>query len=150
MKEIGVWKYKAIIDDSDFKLVSKYRWGFISKKKRKHMYPVTFISNNGKAGILSMHRLIVGEVPDGLVVDHVNGNSLDNRRSNLEIVTHGENIRRGFALRPETFKEKKIKLFAKLWGMWKKPEVIVILMDRQGFGVSLSWVKAKIARVRHF
>jgi hypothetical protein len=45
-----------------------------------------------------LHRYLTN-CPDGFVVDHVNGDSLDNRMSNLEVVTDGENKRRGFAMR---------------------------------------------------
>ena len=39
-----------------------------------------------------MHRLIMQPSPD-MVVDHINGDGLDNKRENLRIVTHGQNIR---------------------------------------------------------
>lgn len=43
-----------------------------------------------------LHRLITG-APDGMVVDHINHNTLDNRRANLRVVTIAENTqnRRG-------------------------------------------------------
>ena len=37
-----------------------------------------------------LHRIVMGE-PEDLVVDHINGDPLDNRRENLRIVTQQEN-----------------------------------------------------------
>jgi flagellar basal body rod protein FlgC len=38
-----------------------------------------------------MHRLIMN-TPDGMDTDHINSNGLDNRRQNLRICTHAENL----------------------------------------------------------
>lgn len=38
-----------------------------------------------------LHRLIMGS-PDGLQIDHINGDEFDNRRSNLRVVTAGQNL----------------------------------------------------------
>jgi len=83
-------------------------------------------ANNVKRSI-SLHRLITGATR-GQTVDHINGDSLDNRRSNLRIGTNAENIRnmrarggtskyKGVYLRPDkrwrahiTFNYKKMNL----------------------------------------
>lgn len=40
-----------------------------------------------------LHRFIIGEIPNGLVVDHINRDKYDNRRQNLRVVTRSENNR---------------------------------------------------------
>lgn len=43
---------------------------------------------------MNMHRMILSlKVGDGVVVDHINGNGLDNRRINLRICKSSENTR---------------------------------------------------------
>lgn len=39
-------------------------------------------------------RAFVGECPDGMEIDHIDGNRNNSRLDNLEYVTHSENIRR--------------------------------------------------------
>ena len=75
----------ALIDDADFDLVSKRNWWM------RKGYPST--SNPGKSPRqLPMHRVIMNP-PSGMLVDHINGNPLDNRRENLRLCTLSENNR---------------------------------------------------------
>lgn len=79
---------KCIIDLEDYELVSQYKW-FADKtgtKIRDTYYAKAKINRKN----IFMHRLIMN-APKGQIIDHINGNSLDNRKSNLRIVSHHEN-----------------------------------------------------------
>ena len=65
----------ALVDDEDYGWLSRYRWNH-----GKNGYAYTY---RPKATL--MHRLIMG-YPE-TEVDHINGNRLDNRRSNLRVAT---------------------------------------------------------------
>lgn len=76
----------ALIDPSDFDRISRYEWHCIKVGPCQKAYAFTTIKHRRT----SMHRLILGYMP-GLEVDHINGDGLDNRRSNLRRCTRSEN-----------------------------------------------------------
>lgn len=39
-----------------------------------------------------LHHLVAGQPLKGYVIDHINGNPYDNRKANLQIITHNQNI----------------------------------------------------------
>jgi len=71
----------AIVDDEDFELVSRHRWHVMASRDRTYVYA---------ASKLRMHRLII-DAPPGVFVDHINGDTLDNRRCNLRLCTNAQN-----------------------------------------------------------
>ncbi len=79
----------ALVDDDDFERLSQYEWAAI-KSSTSHTYYATTYGGAGRA--LSMHRLIM-DAPDGVQVDHKDGNGLNNTKANLRFATHAENMR---------------------------------------------------------
>lgn len=91
MKQIIVHSTKygnkiCTVDDEDYDLLSKTRW-ILESKNGKKMYALS-----GDRSKTRMHRLITG-ADIGFVVDHKDGNGLNNCRSNLRICTNTDNSR---------------------------------------------------------
>lgn len=85
MKVIKLTQGKfAIVDDSDHVGLSKYKW---YAAKRGYGFYAQRMKNRQ---IIQMHRLLTGALK-GQDVDHINGDTLDNRRENLRIVTRSQN-----------------------------------------------------------
>ncbi len=76
------------MDDSDFEIVSQFKWYARTWKGRTYAARSGGSRNTRK---VSMHRFIMGE-PEGMDVDHKNGDKLDNRRENLRVCTRSQNI----------------------------------------------------------
>ena len=80
----------AIVDQSDYELVSKYRWRLLEQKRDGYSNRFAVTTVNGTT--IYMHRLIT-ECPKGLVVDHIDGRQLYSRRHNLRVCTISENLK---------------------------------------------------------
>jgi hypothetical protein len=96
----------AVVDDEDFDRVATTKWRvFLSQWGR--VYAVT------ARGTL-LHRSIL-DAPKGYDVDHINGDGLDNRRSNIRLGTHSQNLanqmsRLTYAKRPSSSRYKGVSL----------------------------------------
>lgn len=96
MKIIPLTKgYKAIVDDEDYEKVSQYKWYANIKNdySTPYAYRKQWISEKKKYISIAMHRFVFGLVTGYLDVDHRNGNTLDNRKENLRVATHQDNMR---------------------------------------------------------
>lgn len=82
--QVGTDKYPnvfCLLDDDCDKSILKYKWGIDSRG---------YARRNDHGKIVFLHRQILGT--DGGIVDHINRDKLDNRRSNLRIVDKSTNL----------------------------------------------------------
>ena len=87
----------VIVDDADYEWLADFRWtalfhtsAFVCKAYAVTTAPGNRTALRGHRRTALMHRMITG-APDGLEVDHINGEGLDNRRVNLRICTRAQN-----------------------------------------------------------
>jgi len=93
MKSITLTQGKvALIDDEDYEMINKYRWYAASSGIYKIFYAKRKYTKDGRPYWIYMHHFIIGKPQRGFVIDHINGNGLDNRRDNLRIVTPRQNV----------------------------------------------------------
>lgn len=78
----------AIVDDDDFERVSQHKWTVMKTKRRFYAFRQIWARHKNEL----MHRFIL-LAPAGVQVDHINGDGLDNRRSNLRLCSNAENSR---------------------------------------------------------
>ena len=91
--EIADW---AIVDEGTFLWIKQYRWRMYSAgyPGRGHRLPYTPLDARGqhKLAVCLMHRELMRLGPgDKRVVDHINGDKLDNRLANLRVLTVAQN-----------------------------------------------------------
>ena len=81
----------ALVDAEDFEWLSKFKW-------HAHKRGRTWYARRAASGKTEfMHRTILAHHGYDLIggeVDHISGNGLDNRKSNLQVISHAENIQK--------------------------------------------------------
>jgi hypothetical protein len=100
----------VLIDDADLEIVSRYKW-YIQRRPDGHLYVQANCRREGVRGVAVLHRVVLNP-PNGVPVDHINGNGLDNRRCNLRLCDarlNGANHKR------------KCRSRTGFWGVSKRP-----------------------------
>ena len=102
----------AIVDAADYAWLSQYKW-FANGNERTGFYAARWLPNHK---MLLMHRAIM-DPPEGMIVDHINRNSLNDRRRNLRICTRKQNVRNGGPSRRSSSRFKGVS-FCRKSGKW--------------------------------
>lgn len=102
--KLGNSKKYALIDDENFELINKYKWHLHAN------YVISYSKTKPRRYII-LHRLLLNP-PKNKQVDHINHNTLDNRKSNLRICTNTENAYNRFP------QKKSLSIFKGV--IWKK------------------------------
>jgi hypothetical protein len=81
--------YDFTIDDEDYSKVKDFKWHVLKSKRHGLVYAIAYVQ---KTAVL-MHRLVMGmAIGNGLFVDHINRDTTNNHKSNLRVVSHGQNM----------------------------------------------------------
>ncbi len=81
----------TLVDDHpiEYRILNSLTWGII-KVKGQYPYPIHQVRRARKISSIKMHQFIMN--PDnGVMVDHKNRDTLDNRRENLRVVSRSYN-----------------------------------------------------------
>ena len=81
--------YIAKVDTEDYDRVSEHNW-YANVKKNGEVRAICYIKSRDKDTNLSMARFVMN-APTGRLVDHINHDTLDNRKSNLRICSKLQN-----------------------------------------------------------
>lgn len=82
--------FQAEIDDSDRELVAAFRWKVLKAGSKRYAARSRRSETGRVDETILMHRVICA-APEGVLVDHKDGNGLNNRRSNLRLATQQQN-----------------------------------------------------------
>lgn len=83
--KIGRERHVARVDDEDYEYLMQFSW-----TAQNTSSPTWYASGRVNGEHTYMHRIIMN-CPRGTIVDHENGDGLDNRRSNLRLSTRSQN-----------------------------------------------------------
>jgi len=108
----------AMVDAEDFDRVNEFKWQYLKvgtgyARRKQH---IGYKDGKRIQKIISMHRFIIGVEDSKVHVDHINHDTLDNRKSNLRLCTNAENGRNrkiqkgGFSKYKGVFKSSKSRI----------------------------------------
>jgi hypothetical protein len=102
MKQIKLNRNRfAIVDDDDYEYLQWFSWT-IDRNHYGYFYTSRSVMTDGVSKKEKMHRIIMKVTDPNIFVDHVNGNGLDNRKSNLRLCNRSQNAANKHRVRGES------------------------------------------------
>jgi hypothetical protein len=112
----GSVRAEVIVDAAEYDWLNQWRWCANGKPER--LYVFRYERDGAKYRPVRMHRLVVGLADDDpREVDHINRDTLDNRRANLRIVTRAQNMQNQASHRGASSRHRGVA-FHKQSGRW--------------------------------
>jgi len=134
MKEIKLKPHGiAFVDDDNFESLSKYKW-YLSRLG----YAIGGEKSDGKKAFVKMHRFIMNIDDPKIKIDHIDGNKLNNQKSNLRIATPAQNMHNSKKRDNTKNKYKGVNYLPK-WNLWQSRCRI------NGYDIFLGNYKSEIA-----
>lgn len=108
----------ALVDNEDYEFLSQFVWTLIEWRGKQYAKRKQRLSDDPypEYGTISMHSLILSGAVE---VDHIDGNGLNNQRSNLREVTHAQNIQNQKVQRRSKTGYRGVTYFPNC-GQWKR------------------------------
>lgn len=79
----------ALVDDADYDYLNQWKWS--GEKHRNTFYAHRVVTAGEKNIKIKMHRLIANVTDPKLLIDHIDGNGLNNCKSNIRVCTSSQN-----------------------------------------------------------
>ncbi|HUU16890.1 MAG TPA: AP2/ERF family transcription factor [Sedimentisphaerales bacterium] len=108
----------AIVDPDDYYWLSRHKWTTSRVYTKFYAVRSELCKTSGKRKSIRMHRE-VAHTPEGLECDHINSNSLDNRKANLRFATRRQNCWNSRKRKPRSLSKYKGVSFNKRGQPWK-------------------------------
>jgi hypothetical protein len=80
----------TLVDADDAPAVAGWTWHALPRRRGRGWYAVRWERQAGRQQTIYLHRQLL-DAPDGHQVDHINGDTLDNRRVDLRLCTASQN-----------------------------------------------------------
>lgn len=87
---LGKGKF-AIVDDEDYETINKNKWNLSFNGYAQRIVYIGTLNGKKIRKSEKMHR-VLNKTPIEMDTDHINRDKLDNRKKNLRICTHNENL----------------------------------------------------------
>jgi len=115
MKKIPLTKGKyALVDDWAYEWLRRWKWQYVCGPNNRTGYAQRGTRENGKLRCVLMHRYIL-DAPWTHLVDHKNGDTLDNRLDNIRLCTASQN-----AMNADRRKWSSKESTSRYRGVWSK------------------------------